>query len=414
MTTSTEPRGAGEGQDGQRDGQGPGQPPGTPRAGHKAGTRARSTRLSLEWGWIWGAPIRAPLPPPLPRCLYLFCDSFCTWGFRRGVFLGPGGTAPLPLSAPPKPAVPPTLLPAYPRGVGGTLGRSRPGSGGCEPPILGLWGEPPTLGLPPLPAPGWLSLVGLAQEGGSHWRGCFPLRGQVRTLSPPKSVQLCLHSAGGGLGGPAVPTQGGHRGLHAASFMFGGGSGGGGSCCDHACAKLFGEGGPQPARDLHGGAGNGAKPGGQHSLASAQSPPLLVSPGQLCVPSAAALGGSVGTPTALVGVCTPTGSASVWGGRDQRPTCGPGGTGPSGWIQVTPCPVIPPLPAAVPHGRGCAGAGLAPSPPLCPPWLSEPPVWPCVPRGCCVCPPTPEPWLVLSLGLTNYGALDSLLFSNCC
>lgn len=153
---------------------------------------------------------------------------------------------------------------------------------------------------------------------------------------------------------------------------------------------------------------------GGHSLASARSPPLLVSPGQLHVPSthawgpAAALGGSLGTPTALLGVCTPTGSGSVWGGRAQRPAVRAGG-GQVPLAGSRPPPARDPLPS---HHWGCLGRGcpVVPSMAGCPPHLAI------CPRGGCVCPPTPCPgsssrWDSRIMVLST---LDSLLFSNCC
>lgn len=325
-------------------------------------------------------PLVPPLAPPLPRCLYLFCDSFCTWGSCRGVSLGHGGTAPPSPPSTPKSSCAPPTAPRLPQWGGGHLGRCGPGSGGCESPLPWGFGLSP----PPWGCPG-LALAGRAGSGGggSHWRGCFLLRGQVGTHSPPKFVQLCLHSAVGGLGGLAVPTQGGHRGLHAASLAFGAVWGwvwGWGELLwPSLCQTVWGRGTPTCQRPL-GGSWQWSKTGGAAQPGfSTEPPPHLVSPGQLCVPSvrawgpAAALGGSLGTPT---------GSAFVRGGPGPAPRCaGRGGTGPSGWIQVTPCPVIPPLPAAVLHRRGCAGDSVG----------SVPSVVPAPPHGClsphlAVCP----------------------------
>lgn len=321
-----------------------------------------------------------------------------TWGY----------SPPLSLPAPPKA---PTPTPHLPQGGGGlldTLGRSGPGSGGCESPLPWGFGVSPKSGVPPLPAPGWHSLVGLAQEGGSHWGGVTPHRTGGHPLPPQNLFSRACTQLLGGLGAWQCPHRGVTGGcmLHPSCLgLFGGGSGGGGSCCDHPCAKLLGEGGPQTCQ----GAGNGAELGRGGSTArlqrraprsscpqhSSTSPPRM--PGALLLHS----GGHWGPPPALLGVCTPTGSAFEWGG----PRCaGWGGTGPSGWIQATPA--RDPLPSPRLQGLSLGQGWLQPL--RCPlPWLADPPIWPYVPGGGCVCPPSPVPWLVLSLGLTNYGALDS-------
>lgn len=419
MMTSTEPRGAGEGQDGQRDGQGSGQPPGTP--GPDTTRVPEHGGLGHRWmGLDLGSPHWRPPSFPPSRCLYLFCDSFCTWDSRHGVSLGHGGTAPLPLPAPPKPPVPPDTRSSLTQWGGGhlnTLGRSGSGSGGCECPLpRGFGVSPPPWGCPP-PYPG-LALAGRAGSGGGvTLEGVFPTR---RTSGDPLTPQnlfscACIQLLGV-LGAWQCPHSGVTGGcmLHPSCLgLFGGGSGGGGSCCDHPRAKLWGRGTPTCQGPL-GGAGIGSKLGGKHSPASAQSPPHLCPqgssvsprhvPGDLLLQS----GSQWEPPTALAGVCTPTGSTFVWGGRDQHPAVrARGGTGPSGWIQVTPCPVLPSPPAAVLHRRGCAGDRVGSIPSAVPfhGWLT-PPLAIC-PRGSCVCPSTLVPWLVLSLGLTNYGALDS-------
>lgn len=145
--------------------------------------------------------------------------------------------------------------------------------------------------------------------------------------------------------------------------------------------------------------------GGGHSLASARSPPLLVSPGQLHVPSthawgpAAALGGHWGPPQ-LCWVFAPLQALVLFGGAvPSAPLCGLGGDR-SLWLDPgPPCPRPPPLSIT-----GAVWGGVVPlSPPMagCPPHLAI------CPRGGLCLSPHPVPWLILSLGLTNYGALDS-------
>lgn len=234
--------------------------------------------------------------------------------------------------------------------------------------------SPPPWGCSP-PCPG-LALAGRAGSGGgSHWRGCFPLRGHVGTLSPPRSVQLCLHSAVGGPGGLAVPTQGGSRWaacciLHVWGCL-GVGLGAGGAAVTIP-APNFGEGDPN-LPGTSGGSWEWSKTGGKHSPASAQSPSHLVPPGQLRVPPRVPgdlllqSGGQWGPPTALAGVCTPTGSAFVWGAGTSAPLCGPGGDrslclGPG---QPLPCDPLPSRSCSPSQGL-CWGQGWL-HPLRCPP-----------------------------------------------
>lgn len=414
MTSTTEPRRAGEGQDGQRDGQrdgqGPGQPPGTPRAGH-VGTGAQRTRL--EWGWIWGAPVSAPLPPALPQCLYLFCDSFFTWGSHWGFTLKRGGTDPLPSQHPQSQLCSPTPAPHSPQWGGGhldTLGRSGPGSGGCESPLpwgfgvsAPLWGCPPSLPQAGTHRSGWL------RKGGSHWRGPFPLRGQGSILSPPGLFSCACSQLVGVLRAWWCPHKGVTGGcmLHPWGWVWGWGE----LLCPSLCQIVWG-GGTPTCQGRPGGSWEWSKTwGGKPSPASAQGSPLLVSPGQLCVPSTRAWdlllqsGGQWGPPHS---------SAFAQGGRDQRPAVRAGGDR-SLWLDPGhPLPRDPLPPHSCSPWQGlCWGQAWLRCPP---PLLSDPPSGRVSPGWSRVCPPAPVPWLVSRRDshIMVLSTLDSLLFSNCC
>lgn len=328
--TSTEPRRAGEGQDGQRDGQGPGQPPGTP--GPDTTRVPEHGGLGHRWmGLDLGSP---PLVPPfLPPCPGASIYSVTV--FVRGAPVGAsrsdmGVQPPLPLPVPPKPAVPPHTRSSLTQWGGrhlDTVGRSGSGSGGCECPLpRGFGVSPPPWGCPP-PCPG-LALAGRAGSGGgSHWRGCFPLRGHVGTLSPPRSVQLCLHSAVGGPGGLAVPTQGGSRWaacciLHVWGCL-GVGLGAGGAAVTIP-APNFGEGDPN-LPGTSGGSWEWSKTGGEAQPSFSAEPPTPHVPRAAPRPPtrawgpAAAVGGSVGTPYSSGRWLHPHRLRFCLGGRDQRP-----------------------------------------------------------------------------------------------
>lgn len=119
--------------------------------------------------------------------------------------------------------------------------------------------------------------------------------------------------------------------------------------------------------------------------------------------------GVTGDPHSSAGCLHPYRLWFCLGGPCPASRCaGWGGTGPSGWIQAPPA--RDPLPSP---SLGLFGAGLS----RCPlPWLAAPHIWPYVPGGGCVCPPTPCPgsssrWDSRIMVLST---LDSLLFSNCC
>lgn len=250
------------------------------------------------------------------------------------------------------------------------------GQGGCESPLP--WGfgvSPPLWGCPP-PCPG-LALAGRAGSGGGvTLEGLFPTQ---RTSGQPVTPRICsavpAFSCWGSLEPGSAHTGGVTGGcmLHPSCLgLFGGGSGGGGSCCDHPCAKLFREGGPQPARDLWRGAGNGAELGGEAQPGFSTEPPTPRVPRAALCPLCACLRtcccswGGHWAPPHLRGVFAPPQALLLLGGAGtSAPLCGPGGTGPSGWIQVTPCPVIPspPLPQLFSITGAVLGTGLAPSPP---------------------------------------------------
>lgn len=153
-----------------------------------------------------------------------------------------------------------------------------------------------------------------------------------------------------------MPAQGGRRGLHAASFIFGAVWGwvwGGGSCCDRPCAKLLGEGDPNlPGNGAELGAG-GAQPGFSTEPPTPGVPRTAPRPLHACLGPCCCTGGSLGTPTALLGVCTPRGSGSVWGGRAQRPAVRAGG----GQVPLAGSrPPLPETPSPL-HHWGCLGRG---------------------------------------------------------
>lgn len=125
-----------------------------------------------------------------------------------------------------------------------------------------------------------------------------------------------------------------------------------------------------------------------------QSPPLLVSPGQLCVPSmhawgpAAALGGVTGDPHSSAGCLHPHRPCSGLGGPGPAPRCaGWGGQVPLAGSRSPPALGPPPLPVAVLHHRGDGGGGVGSIPSVVPSRGSlTPPFGHMSPGGLCLSP----------------------------
>lgn len=164
--------------------------------------------------WIW-EPLFVP-PFLLPRCLYLFCDSFCTWGSHQGCegvsCSEVGAQPPSLLSFPPstqKLAAPPSHTHFTGAQWGGVHPDPRAGPTwvltGVDPSCPAFWG----CSLLPVPRPALTAWAGSGR--GEHLGAPAPRRQAGTPIHPKSAAGACL--------GPG-PAPGGV--LHAESFVSGG------------------------------------------------------------------------------------------------------------------------------------------------------------------------------------------------